>query len=69
MEGNESSSEIEEDDDHVEFANSQLEDKFEDDIDVAKSIYYKLKTYIEFHGLDFLNLSDEICISNLQNLL
>ena len=69
MEGNESSSEVEEDDDRVQFTNSDVEDKFEDDVDMAKSIYYKLRTYIEFHGLDFLNVSDEKCISDLQNLL
>lgn len=69
MEGNDSSSEIEEDDDRVEFTNSQVEDKFEDDLDMAKSIYCKLKTYIEFHGLDFLNLGEEKCISDLLHLL
>ena len=69
MNGNDSSEEdVEEDNDNVEIATT-VEDKYEDNLDMAKSIYNKLRTYIEFHGLDFLNFSPEICISSLIPLL
>lgn len=35
----------------------------------AKEIYQKLKFYCDFHGLDFLNLSETHAISDLIQLL
>lgn len=35
----------------------------------ATEIYQKLKFYCEFHGLDFLNLSDTQVISDLVELI
>ena len=37
----------------------------EEDILFAETIYNKLKFYCDFNGLDFLNISKSICISNL----
>ena len=35
----------------------------------AKEIYEKLKFYCEFHGLDFLNVSETQAITDLVQLL
>ena len=36
------------------------QDDFTEKLDVATSIYLKLRTYIEFHGLNFLDLPNSI---------
>lgn len=35
----------------------------------AKEIYEKLKFYCDFHGLDFLNISETESIVNLDDLI
>ena len=41
------------------------EDDFENQIEIAESIYEKMRRYIEFHSLNLLDLSPSQCISNL----
>lgn len=38
---------------------------FEDQIEIAECIYKKLRSYIEFRGLDLLDAPPHECISNL----
>ena len=42
-------------------------EKLEDRLEIAESIYEKLKFYVDFHGLDFLNVSPLITISDILN--
>ncbi len=69
MDENESSSEDVEEDNQDKEVLSQIEDRFEDDLDMAKSVYDRLKNYIEFNGLDFLNISEEKSVTGLLHLL
>jgi hypothetical protein len=48
-----------EDEDSNENENTS-QDNFSDKLDAATSIYLKLKTYIDFHGLKLLDLPNSI---------
>ncbi len=69
MDENESSSEDVEEDNQDREVLSEIEDRFEGDLDMAKSVYDRLKNYIEFNGLDFLNISEEKSVTGLLHLL
>jgi cobyric acid synthase len=56
---------FEKEDDENTIKNYEGKDPEEEKIEIAKDIYSRIKNYCDFHGLNFLNKNDNICISNM----